>query len=99
MAIPSDLDIARSALLKPLDDIAHELGIGPHLLEPYGGSVVKIKLAAIDEPAGRGRSTWWSPPSPPRRSARGRPRPPLDWARGSATSASGPRSRSGSRRW
>ena len=40
MAIPSDLDIARAALLKPLDDIAHELGIGEHLLEPYGESVV-----------------------------------------------------------
>jgi formate--tetrahydrofolate ligase len=49
MAFPSDLDIARSALLKPLDDIAHELGIGPHLLEPYGESVVKVKLAAIEK--------------------------------------------------
>src|SRR5690349_21913760 len=49
MAIPSDLDIARAASLKPLDDIAHELGIGEHLLEPYGESVVKIKLAAIEE--------------------------------------------------
>src|SRR5215471_17863362 len=49
MSIPSDLDIARSALLKPLDDIARELGIGEHLLEPYGESVVKVKLAAIDE--------------------------------------------------
>jgi len=53
MAFPSDLDIARSALLKPLDDVAHELGIGPHLLEPYGESVVKIKLAAIDALADR----------------------------------------------
>jgi len=57
MAFPSDLDIARSALLKPLDDVAHELGIGPHLLEPYGESVVKIKLAAIgalaDRPAAK----------------------------------------------
>jgi formate--tetrahydrofolate ligase len=52
MAFPSDLDIARSALLKPLDDIAHELGIGPHLLEPYGESVVKVKLAAIEKLAG-----------------------------------------------
>src|SRR5215831_13734031 len=49
MAIPSDLDIARAALLKPLDDIARALGIGEHLLEPYGESVVKLKLAAIDE--------------------------------------------------
>src|SRR5215831_15318289 len=58
MAIPSDLDIARAALLKPLDDIAHELGIGEHLLEPYGESVVKIKLAAIDELAGRPRAKY-----------------------------------------
>jgi formate--tetrahydrofolate ligase len=58
MAIPSDLDIARSALLKPLDDIAHELGIGPHLLEPYGESVVKIKLAAIDELADRPKAKY-----------------------------------------
>ena len=49
MAFPSDLEIARTASLKPIDDIAHELGIGPHLLEPYGESVVKVKLAAIDE--------------------------------------------------
>jgi formate--tetrahydrofolate ligase len=58
MAIPSDLDIARSALLKPLDDIAGELGIGPHLLEPYGESVVKIKLAAIDELADRPKAKY-----------------------------------------
>ena len=58
MAIPSDLDIARAALLKPLDDIAHELGIGEHLLEPYGESVVKIKLAAIDELADRPKAKY-----------------------------------------
>jgi formate--tetrahydrofolate ligase len=49
MPFPSDLEIARQALLKPLDDIASEIGIGPTLLEPYGESVMKIKLAAIDE--------------------------------------------------
>ena len=49
MPFPSDLDIARKAMLKPLDDIAGEIGIGPNLLEPYGESVMKIKLAAIDE--------------------------------------------------
>jgi formate--tetrahydrofolate ligase len=52
MPFPSDLEIARQAMLKPLDDIAAEIGIGPNLLEPYGESVVKIKLAAIDELAG-----------------------------------------------
>src|SRR6201987_5700417 len=49
MAFPSDLEIARSAALKPIDDIAAQLGLGMHLLEPYGESVMKIKLAAIEE--------------------------------------------------
>ena len=49
MAFPSDLEIARSAMLKPLDDVAGEIGIGSNLLEPYGESVMKIKLAAIEE--------------------------------------------------
>jgi formate--tetrahydrofolate ligase len=48
-AFPSDLDIARNALLKPLDDIASEIGLGSHLLEPHGEHVMKIKLTAIGE--------------------------------------------------
>ncbi|WP_214371488.1 formate--tetrahydrofolate ligase, partial [Pseudonocardia sp. H11422] len=48
-----DLQIARGAALKPLTDIATEMGIGPHLLEPYGEHVAKIKLKAIDELADR----------------------------------------------
>jgi len=47
--MPSDLQIARSASLKPLDDLAHQMGIGEHLLEPYGTGVAKIKLEAIEE--------------------------------------------------
>ena len=49
MAMGTDLEIARSAALKPMDDIAAEIGLGSHLLEPYGEGVAKIKLAAIDE--------------------------------------------------
>jgi len=49
MAFPSDLEIARGAQLKPVDDIASEIGLGMHLLEPYGEQVMKIKLAAIEE--------------------------------------------------
>jgi formate--tetrahydrofolate ligase len=49
MAFPSDLEIARSAQLKPVDDIASEVGLGMHLLEPYGEQVMKIKLSAIGE--------------------------------------------------
>ncbi len=49
MAFPSDLEIARGAQLKPLRDIAATMGIGEHLLEPYGDNVAKIKLAALEE--------------------------------------------------
>ncbi|WP_344677287.1 formate--tetrahydrofolate ligase [Saccharopolyspora taberi] len=53
MNVPSDLDISRATALKPLDDVAAQLGIGQHLLEPYGHSVAKISLDAIDELAER----------------------------------------------
>jgi formate--tetrahydrofolate ligase len=46
---PTDLEIARRAQLLPMPDIASKMGIGPHLLEPYGSDVAKIKLDAIDE--------------------------------------------------
>ncbi|MBV8933481.1 MAG: formate--tetrahydrofolate ligase [Kutzneria sp.] len=49
MAFPSDLEIARSAKLKPIDDIAGEMGLPARLLEPYGSSVMKIGLGAVDE--------------------------------------------------
>ena len=48
MAFPTDLEIARAAALKPLEDVAAEVGIPGHLLEPYGEQVMKIKLAAIE---------------------------------------------------
>jgi len=49
MAFPSDLEIARGAKLKPVEDIAGDMGLPPHLLEPYGRDVMKIGLGAIDE--------------------------------------------------
>ena len=53
MALPSDLEIARGAALKPLEDVAAGAGIPCHLLELYGEDVAKIKLAAIGELADR----------------------------------------------
>jgi len=58
MAFPSDLEIARGATLKPLEDVAAEMGIGAHLLEPYGDQVMKIKLSAIEELADRPRAKY-----------------------------------------
>src|SRR6201987_905936 len=53
MSFPSDLEIARGAALKPLEDVAAGMGIADHLLEPHGEEVMKIKLAAIEELADR----------------------------------------------
>lgn len=58
MFLPPDLTIAQAASLKPLDDVAAAMGIGPHLLEGYGEHVAKIKLAAIDELADRPRAKY-----------------------------------------
>ena len=35
MSFPSDLEIARKGVAKPLTEIAAMMGIGEHLLEPY----------------------------------------------------------------
>ncbi len=58
MPFPSDLQIARSAALKPLGDVAAAMGIGPHLLEGYGEHVAKIKLSAIEELRDRPRAKY-----------------------------------------
>ena len=58
MAFVSDLEIARRASLKPLAEIAAEMGIGSHLLEPYGEGVAKIKLKAIEELADRPKARY-----------------------------------------
>jgi formate--tetrahydrofolate ligase len=58
MPFPTDLQIARTATLKPLDEVAAGMGISDHLLEPYGTSVAKIKLAAISELADRPRAKY-----------------------------------------
>jgi len=58
MAFPSDLEIARAATAKPLTDIASMMGIGSHLLEPYGSNLAKIRLEAIDELADRPRAKY-----------------------------------------
>jgi formate--tetrahydrofolate ligase len=53
MTFPTDLEIAVAAGLKPLGDVADTMGVPAHLLEPYGDSVAKIRLAALDELADR----------------------------------------------
>lgn len=49
--LPSDLDIASAATLRPLTEVAADLGVTPEHLEPYGRDVAKIDLSVLDEPA------------------------------------------------
>ncbi|MBA2313397.1 MAG: formate--tetrahydrofolate ligase [Actinobacteria bacterium] len=58
MGFPSDLQIARGASLKPLVDVAAEMGIGAYLLEPHGEGAAKIKLKAVEELADRPRAKY-----------------------------------------
>ena len=53
-----NLEIARSATLKPVEDIANEMGLGSQLLEPYGRDVMKISLDAIEELSHRPRAKY-----------------------------------------
>src|SRR2546422_6344376 len=55
---PTDLEIARKARLLPMPEIAGKMGIAPHLLEPYGHDVAKIKLDAIEELSGKPRAKY-----------------------------------------
>ncbi|MCI2976589.1 MAG: formate--tetrahydrofolate ligase [Ferrimicrobium sp.] len=54
----NDLTIARRARLHPITDIAHDMGIGPELLETYGDNVAKIKLEAIEALADRPKAKY-----------------------------------------
>ena len=49
MSMPSALEIARQATLKPITEIADDIGIPPWLIEPHGQHVAKIDLKAIEE--------------------------------------------------
>ncbi|SFM69627.1 Formate-tetrahydrofolate ligase [Pseudonocardia ammonioxydans] len=55
--MPSDLELSRNAALRPLPEIAAEVGLGAHRLEPYGHAVAKVSLDAAadlaDRPPGR----------------------------------------------
>src|SRR6266513_1897239 len=55
---PTDLEIARKARLLPMPEIAGKMGIDPHLLEPYGHDVAKVKVDAIEELNDRPRAKY-----------------------------------------
>jgi len=52
------LEIARSAKLKPISDIAADMGIPSEMLQPYGEYVAKISLDAIEALADRPKARY-----------------------------------------
>jgi len=57
MAIASDVEIAQAAKLKPIAEVAEELGLAPDEIEPYGAHKAKVSLEALarraDAPDGK----------------------------------------------
>ena len=46
--VPSDIDIAQAATLKPIREVAEELGLLPDDLEYYGDYKAKVKLSVLN---------------------------------------------------
>ena len=51
---PTDIEIAQRAALRPIADVAAELGLAPDAIDPYGRHMAKLPLALSQQPA-RGR--------------------------------------------
>ena len=58
MALPPAIEIARQAKLRPIDEIAGQMGIPPNLLEHYGANVAKINLDAVETLADRPKARY-----------------------------------------
>src|SRR5207245_4478212 len=58
MPMPTALEIARAATLKPIADVAEDIGLPPWLVQPYGEHVAKIDLSAIEELADRPKAKY-----------------------------------------
>ena len=64
MAMASDVEIAQGAKLRPIVEIAEELGLGADEIELYGAHKAKVGLDALERGA-RGNQTASSSSSPP----------------------------------
>jgi formate--tetrahydrofolate ligase len=58
MALPPAIEIARQAKLRPIEEIARQMGIPPSLLEHYGANVAKINLDAVETLADRPKARY-----------------------------------------
>ena len=62
--LPTDLEIARAARIRPIDEIAAAAGINPEALERYGRYKAKIDPARLAAPAPHGKVVLVSAMSP-----------------------------------
>src|SRR5215207_1892753 len=46
--MPSSLEIAQTAILRPIEEIAAAAGLEPHEVEPYGRTKAKIDLSVLE---------------------------------------------------
>ena len=53
VSLPPAIEIARRATLRPIAEVAAQMGIAPDLLEPYGEYVAKVRLDAVGALADR----------------------------------------------
>jgi formate--tetrahydrofolate ligase len=58
VALPPAIEIARQAKLRPIDEIAGQMGIPSALLEHYGANVAKINLDAVEALADRPKARY-----------------------------------------
>jgi formate--tetrahydrofolate ligase len=59
LTTPSSLEIAQAATLRPISDVAADLGVAEEHLEHYGKGVAKIDLAVLDDtPARETRASY-----------------------------------------
>src|SRR3989442_10104070 len=63
--VPTDIAIAQAAKLRPVADIAAELGLDDEEMELYGKYKAKVRLAALDRRQPRGRLVLVSGINPP----------------------------------
>src|ERR671921_1686277 len=97
MTLRKNLEVARRAKLKPLSEIAAQIGIGEDLLEQ---GVAKKKLDAIEQLSGRPKAKYVVVSAiTPTPLGEGRRRPPSGWGRPSSTSARRRRWRCARPRW
>ena len=54
-SVPSDIAIAQAAKMRPIQDVAAELGLGPDDILPYGRYKAKISAEAVARGKPKGR--------------------------------------------